>query len=170
VNVNFTLYPGNDYFIKCRGYVDLYRNSSGAAYPYSSSLINITNSNAGSPGYYYFFYNWTYTEVTCNTSRTAVTAQDTCTVGITEIPGLQSLEIFPNPNDGVFDLKFESRLKENYTVEITNAVGQVIYREDIIDFSGLFNRKLDISKSGAGIYLLTVSASDNRAIRKLIVR
>lgn len=42
VNLNFPLYPGTNYFIKCRGNVDLYRNSSGAVYPYTSSSVNIT--------------------------------------------------------------------------------------------------------------------------------
>jgi hypothetical protein len=80
VNVNFTVYPGTNYFIKCRGLVDLYRNSSGAVYPYNSSCINVTGSNAGTPGYYYFFYLWNYNEISCNTGRSPVTAVDTCAV------------------------------------------------------------------------------------------
>ena len=58
INLNITLYPGTNYFIKCRGLVDLFRNSAGAIYPYLSTFgdVNITNSNAGSSGYYYFLY------------------------------------------------------------------------------------------------------------------
>ncbi|MBL0341092.1 MAG: PKD domain-containing protein [Bacteroidetes bacterium] len=67
INLNFALYPGTNYFIKCRGNVDLYRNSSGAVYPYTSSSVNITGSNANAPGYYYFFYNGMYSDITGNT-------------------------------------------------------------------------------------------------------
>ncbi|MBB77983.1 MAG: hypothetical protein CL844_03145 [Crocinitomicaceae bacterium] len=36
----------------------LYRNSSGANYPYNiGNMINITGSSASLPGYYYFYYN-----------------------------------------------------------------------------------------------------------------
>jgi choice-of-anchor B domain-containing protein len=36
----------------------LYRNDAGSVYPYNiASVMNITGSSAGSPGYYYFYYN-----------------------------------------------------------------------------------------------------------------
>src|SRR4030095_8184046 len=115
VNLNITVYPGTNYFIKCRGNVDLYRNSSGATYPYSSSLINITGSNAGSPGYYYFFYNWVYTEITCNTGRTAVIGEDTCFVGLNEIDVNNLLQINPNPGSGLYNIAFNSNVSGAYT-------------------------------------------------------
>ena len=36
----------------------MFRNSSGADYPYDiAEMITITSSSANDPGYYYFFYN-----------------------------------------------------------------------------------------------------------------
>ncbi|MBL7765361.1 MAG: M4 family metallopeptidase [Chitinophagaceae bacterium] len=51
--------------------VNLYRNSSGASYPYSNGPITITGNTApGSPGYYYFFYDWVVKGDDCYSVRT----------------------------------------------------------------------------------------------------
>jgi len=170
VNVDFTLYPGTDYFIKCRGYVDLFRNSSGANYPYQSSLVNITGSNAGSPGYYYFFYNWAYTEVTCNTSRTGVTAEDTCFVGLNELnePGL--ISILPNPSNGVFEISFPTKEKSEFTLEIFNNLGELVYKNTETAHAGQFIHTVDLSKKASGVFMLKISGHSGSTTRKIIIR
>lgn len=171
VNVNFTMYPGTNYFIKCRGNVDLYRNSSGAVYPYTSSLINITNSNAGSPGYYYFFYNWVYNEITCNTSRTACMAVDTCnTVGIGEITANDFVTVSPNPANGIFNVSFTPTVQDNYSIQISNAIGQIIYNEDAYLGRSKYSRKLDLSSYDAGLYQLHIRGGGTHATQKLILQ
>ena len=144
VTVNFQLYPGTNYFIKCLGFVDLYRNNAGANYPYIDNDIHITGSNAGLPGYYYFFYNWQYSEIGCNTSRTPCTATDTCALGINNLSADNMLEVYPNPNNGVFDLQFNTTTVDNYLVKITNTLGQVVYEDNLKSFSGTYKKKLNI--------------------------
>jgi PKD repeat protein/photosystem II stability/assembly factor-like uncharacterized protein len=170
VPLNFTLYPGTNYFIKCRGLVDLYRNSSGATYPYISSSINVTGSNAGSPGYYYFFYFWNYTEVSCNTGRTVVTVTDTCEItGINEAGALSNLSISPNPNNGLFILSFESKTKDNSRITINNMLGQVVYEETIGTYTGRFNREFDLRNLGKGMYLLNIQSGNSLLSRKITI-
>lgn len=170
ITLNFTLYTGSNYFIKCRGFVDLYRNSDGATYPYTSSAVNITGSNAGLPGYYYFFYNWIYTQFTCNTGRSACVATDTCAVqGISDLEGAASLEIFPNPNTGVFSIQFNAKNNETYQVELSNTLGEVIYEETIQQAAGVYKKKLDVAKLSKGIYMLKLSSGSHNAFRKVIV-
>jgi PKD repeat protein len=169
ITLDFTIYPGNNYFIKCRGNVDLFRNSAGANYPYNSSLVNITGSNAGSPGYYYFFYNWTYSEVVCNTARTSCIAQDTCTLGLNEIYGA-TLSVYPNPGNGNIQLSFIAGEKDNYEVSVTDALGQVIYNEKLTDFTGEFKKPLDLTKAAKGIYMLNISGTNSHLNRKLVIQ
>ena len=80
VNLNFTLPVANDLRLAIGGTSNLYRNNSGAVYPYNiGSSVSITNSNAGTAGYYYYFYNWKIQEPGCISNRTAVTATITPT-------------------------------------------------------------------------------------------
>jgi PKD repeat protein len=75
ITLNFDLLPGTNYELGIPGgNADLYRNNSGAVYPYNlSGLVSITGSNAGAPGYYYYFYDWELQEAPCTSPRTPVT-------------------------------------------------------------------------------------------------
>jgi hypothetical protein len=169
VNLNFTLYPGVDYFIKCRGLVDLYRNSTGANYPINSSYVNITGSNAGSPGYYYFFYNWTYTEITCNTSRTEVFGTDSCFVGIADIFGERGFEVYPNPNNGRFEISFTSEQPRDFVIRITNSIGQTVSSTSHNMIAGSFRKDFDLRTLAKGIYQVEVISGDKSSKRKIVI-
>ncbi|MFM8917296.1 MAG: T9SS type A sorting domain-containing protein, partial [Bacteroidota bacterium] len=170
VPLNFTLYPGTNYFIKCRGLVDLYRNSSGAVYPNSSTYLKITGSNAGSPGYYYFFYNWTYTEITCNTSRTEVIGTDTCFVGLADLFTSGNMNVFPNPTSGKFEISFESANTRDFTIRISDPAGTSIISESFERFNGEFKRNYDLSKLAKGVYVLEVISNEKTVSKKLVVQ
>ncbi len=170
VNLDFKIYPGTNYFIKCRGLVDLYRNSAGAIYPYVSTDVNVTNSNASIPGYYYFFYNWTYTAITCNTARSAVSGIDTCAIiGINDIKSDNFLGIYPNPNNGIFSVSFNTIKMDNYRVVITNAIGETVYKEDLNAFTGEYLKKINISEFGKGVYIVNVTNSEMESNRKVMI-
>jgi Zn-dependent metalloprotease len=76
VNLNFALTPGTGYQLglSATSAINLYRNSTGAVFPYNiSGLVSVTNSSAGAP-YFYFFYNWQVQKNSCTSSAIAVTA------------------------------------------------------------------------------------------------
>jgi PKD repeat protein/photosystem II stability/assembly factor-like uncharacterized protein len=170
VNLNFTIYPGTDYFIKCRGLVDLYRNSAGAVYPYQSSSVNITGSNAGSPGYYYFFYFWSYQEIACNTGRTACVALDTCAVGLQDLFTDNSITVFPNPNSGQFELSFKANLQADYVVTVSNALGEKVYAYTLNDFAGEHRRHLELQHLSKGLYFVQISDGQRTVTRKVTLQ
>ncbi|MEW6470025.1 MAG: T9SS type A sorting domain-containing protein [Bacteroidota bacterium] len=168
IDLNFTLYPGT-YFIKCRGLVDLWRNSAGAVYPYTSPSVNITNSNAGTPGYYYYFYNWQYTNIVCNTNRTPVTGTVITCTGMEGLFAEGSFSVYPNPNNGSFEVNFTADNTDNYTVTVTNTIGEVVYEDKVENFAGNYARKIDLMTAGKGVYLLTVSNGKHQSVKKVIV-
>jgi len=87
VNLNFLMNPGVSYQLGVSGTVNLYRNSSGAVYPYTlNGILNITGFNSGSSGSYYFFYDWEVKEASCASSRTPVLVEvDTVTAGFSYV-------------------------------------------------------------------------------------
>ena len=173
VALNFTLYPGTGYFIKCRGYVDLFRNSSGANFPYNpvgtTNSVHVTGTNAGSGGYYYFFYNWDYKTFVCNTARTPVFATDTCALSVNDIfGGNNDLSIYPNPNSGLFNVAFNSGHRDDFKINLANSLGQIVYTEKLIAFQGKYEKAIDIRRHGKGVYMLSISNSKNQTVRRVV--
>jgi PKD repeat protein len=74
ITLNFPLPAEYGLKLAISGNNYLFRNNSGANYPYPSSdgTVVITNSDAGTPGYYYFFYNWKLQQPGCTTTTTVV--------------------------------------------------------------------------------------------------
>lgn len=71
ITLNLPLQPGS-YRIGGMN-MNLYRNTSGAAYPYAvGTLASITGASAGG-GYYYYFYNWEMQADPCASARVPVT-------------------------------------------------------------------------------------------------
>jgi Zn-dependent metalloprotease len=80
INLNFDLTPGT-WILGVQDSMNLYRNNSGASYPYNDaggnvSIIstNLPTGTSGASGYYYYFYNWIVQGYDCLSRRVAVTA------------------------------------------------------------------------------------------------
>lgn len=76
ITLNIPLTPGS---YRIGGtQMNLYRNNSGANYPYTlNNVVTITGSSAGS-AYYYYLYNWGITLPACTSIRTPVN----CVIGV----------------------------------------------------------------------------------------
>lgn len=74
VPLNVTLAPGTYSMISYGTAPNLYRNTAGASFPYSTPELSITGTSfAGYPQYHYFFYNWQLIGG-CESARTPVVA------------------------------------------------------------------------------------------------
>ena len=73
IELNFDVPAGNNLQLGiANGNSGLFRNSSGADYPYDiADMITITSSSANDPGYYYFFYD-IEVEALCNNPLTSI--------------------------------------------------------------------------------------------------
>ncbi len=73
ITLNWDINTGTDYELVLNANPNVYRNSSGASYPYTvQDVVSITGSSYSS-SYYYYFYDWEVAKE-CVSSRTSVTA------------------------------------------------------------------------------------------------
>lgn len=79
------------------------------------------------------------------------------------------INVFPNPNSGEFDIQFSQMNKNNYSIQFVNYLGQKIYSEDITNNKGSYQKHVDLSKFGKGIYLITIMDGINRIQKKVLV-
>jgi hypothetical protein len=79
-----------------------------------------------------------------------------------------SIDVYPNPNNGLFTAYFNATSIDNYTVKISNTLGQVVFQETLNNFSGNYSKQMDVSAFGKGVYMMSVSGSKNETIKKVI--
>jgi hypothetical protein len=87
--------------------------------------------------------------------------------GVGQLPaGLDKVSIMPNPNGGEFTVAgISASANEAIDIEITDMLGQVVYRKGIMGMNGRFSEKIELDKSLAnGIYLLTLSRKNSSAL------
>jgi len=121
---------------------------------------------------YSFTSNGNYTVIVtsggCSSASSAVTS--ITNVGITEVAAdPYGLLVYPNPNDGHFTVSFTSSDKDTYTVEIVNALGQLIYRDNVKEFSGTYKKEMSVVEYGQGVYTISLTNSKNETVKKIIV-
>ncbi len=90
-------------------------------------------------------------------SNTIVVKVLTGVAGLNEINGLV---LYPNPNNGKFVLKGEALTAGVLKIEIINAMGQVVYRDEAITDNGSLYKEIDMQQVPMGIYMLRLSGSE----------
>lgn len=160
VTLNFDLPVQNNLQLSCTTFPNLYRNSSGAQYPYEiSNMISIKGNSAGDPDYYYYFYDWEIKGVDCISERIPITAHvDNCD----EIKFFISNEfmIYPNPASDFITIELNEAIPTK--LNIFSLDGRLL--RDYYFSNNKF--VLDVSNLTPGTYLLRLS-NDNGTSQKI---
>ncbi len=78
-----------------------------------------------------------------------------------------SFNIFPNPSNGLFEIKFFYNSNLNTNVQLLNSLGQVVYNEDILNIKKENSLKIDIENLPKGIYTVLFK-TEGQLISKLL--
>ena len=143
----------------------LYRNNNGAAYPYNyGSAMSITGASDNLAGYYYFFYNWAISSISCYSDLVETVAIVEPCASIEDKTKFD-FDIYPNPNYGEFTLK-TIKTNSEISIEISDINGKLIYNETK---NGLENN-LQISNIQRGVYFVKVSSNYGNVIKRFVVQ
>jgi hypothetical protein len=113
--------------------------------------------------------NYTYTDIPsgCMDMASQAVNVDLCT-GINGVTGKGVVSIFPNPNNGVFNLTVNSDMHDT-SVEITDLRGSVVYSSNNNSFVSGQLTEIDLSKLAAGMYLVKVSDAGQSQVQRIII-
>lgn len=78
---------------------------------------------------------------------------------ISELLPAKTFTLFPNPGDGIFELKFESIAPQSARINVFNASGEKVFSWNYDKIEQQVT--IDISKQAQGIYLLQVLMNEN---------
>ncbi len=102
----------------------------------------------------------------CTSSDTIVVSLAT---GLRSLSGnITGLTVYPNPNNKVFAIDFMVQQKGNTAVTITNIIGEVVYSQDLADFSGKYTNKISLESSSSGIYCVKIQSGESTQTMKVV--
>ncbi len=93
--------------------------------------------------------------------------------GVTTVKGAAAnITLVPNPNKGAFVVKgsLGTTASEEVTLELTDVLGQVIYRSKVMSRNGVIDEQVQLSGTVAnGMYVLSVkTATDNKVFHVVV--
>ncbi|KAF0239536.1 MAG: hypothetical protein FD181_124 [Prolixibacteraceae bacterium] len=87
--------------------------------------------------------------------------------GLKEIARNEMIQIYPNPNNGLFTIKLPQMVDKNYVAEVINLTGQTVYRESLSNKS---IHLVNLTGKPNGIYLVKIKRGTEIFQKKIIVR
>jgi hypothetical protein len=82
---------------------------------------------------------------------------------------IEGMNIYPNPASKLFTLSFNAQVKGDYQIELSNAIGQVIYSERVADHQGRYAKPINTETFGKGIYLMKVNSQVGSSMQKVVI-
>lgn len=115
--------------------------------------------------------------ITADGSYSVVVAGNTCpsevvtvTTGIADAAdNILAFGVYPNPNNGIFTVVFNSEDKENYTLEVRDVLGALLSKENITNFAGAYSQQLDMAQKGKGLYTISLSGANKKYSKWVVV-
>jgi hypothetical protein len=114
-----------------------------------------------------------YTVKTTNSTTGCVSRRSSSVglmiLGLDESLAANEFKVYPNPNDGKFNLKFNLTQRANVKIRVTSMLGQVVYENMLMDFEGMHAEEIDLANFTNGQYIVNVF-SDYVNLQKVITK
>ena len=82
----------------------------------------------------------------------------------------EHLLIYPNPNNGYFNVSIKSKASEKVNINLYNAIGQTVLTKEINLVLGENNIEIESSNLISGFYFLKIDASKFSETKKIIIQ
>jgi hypothetical protein len=79
------------------------------------------------------------------------------------------MNFYPNPGNGKFNLTFSLADKGDTHITILDMQGKAIYAENLDNFSGTYDKEIDISKNPKGIYFVKIEQGSHAQLKKIVL-
>jgi len=145
---------------------DCNATATGANYIPKSALSSLDGMN--SAGTWRFAAKSTVTTNTISSVVLTLCHTDTVVTLATDSFGLQDFNIYPNPNNGNFNVQFTSNSSNEIKIGVHDLRGRLVLEQEYQN-TGTFNQNVKLNGVQAGIYLVTVQDGDRRETKKIVI-
>ena len=156
---------GNDTVICNDAEITLDAGGGFASYLWSTSAIGQTIQVNDSGIYHVTVEDFN----TCVGSDTIRIRLADC-VGFEELAVEPELVIYPNPSNGIVNLRGKDLPSGDLQLEVYHSSGQLVHREKLVSAPGEFFHTLDLSSTAQGVYLLRISGSNFVSVQRVTIK
>jgi uncharacterized delta-60 repeat protein len=117
---------------------------------------------------YTFTADGNYTVTVFDAIGCFATSDPLFTVGLQETDIAGAIEIFPNPNTGIFTIHLDIHHPGDLDMIITNVLGEEIIKLYEKNFVGNYLRQIDMREMSNGIYFLRIKTEGQISIKKIL--
>lgn len=110
-------------------------------------------------------------QTTCNVigASTPFTV-GTCGTSISDFETISNFVLYPNPNNGVFNISFEILERSDVTIQILDIAGRNIMQRSYASEVGKYNEQIELRNNlSAGFYILNLKVGNSRVQKHFIV-
>ncbi|MFP5471294.1 MAG: LamG-like jellyroll fold domain-containing protein [Bacteroidia bacterium] len=90
------------------------------------------------------------------------------TIGTKTIEKITSISTYPNPTENNVVLEMKGYEGKTVIIELTNAIGQIVIKENIKVTKDVFEKSINLSHQHSGIYLLKIINGENVSVQKIV--
>jgi len=81
------------------------------------------------------------------------------------IPDEQFITVYPNPNNGIFNIEISNKEVADLSIQIFNIQGQIFY-----DKKSVLNDRIDVQGIHAGVYFMRITTDKEIRVTKVIIQ
>jgi hypothetical protein len=94
---------------------------------------------------------------------------DDCT-GIQEVSDSWSVEVFPNPSNGIFNIELRTNYEKPVQMRIFNAIGIEVYAKNDMLVNQANSTTVNLEKYSEAVYYLNLSGENINIIKKIVIQ
>ena len=91
-------------------------------------------------------------------------------VGVTELELANMVNVYPNPNNGLFNVSVKTDGAQEMSVEVMDVRGARVFTQTYGQVSGEVNREVSLANAAKGIYLVKVTLDGETAVYRISVK
>ena len=81
-----------------------------------------------------------------------------------------ALEVYPNPSRDIFNVSFTSEKAQTINVKVVNVIGEVVYTENLEEFTGQYTNIVDMNNQPKGVYFLEITTNTGGINKKIVLQ
>jgi hypothetical protein len=142
---------------------------SPAGGTWSGTGVSGTSFSPSTAGTGTWVATYSYTDAnSCSNSATTSILVNAC-VGVAEQTLLNGVNVYPNPNNGVFTLAVNANVGDMQIV-ITDLQGRVVYSSNENNVNAGYTQQINLQSEAAGMYLMQITANGQQRVDKISVQ